>query len=171
MTRPVQVIWIILATCGVVSCSADISDLRRWLAAHAAGRDRVSPGAAASAAGFPHPVMPVWSGRDPFAPGRGPAAAASPRHRQPLEVFALDSLTMVGTLRRSGRTARTALVRDPSGTVHMLDVHDYAGRHRGRVIAVGAGHIELVERWPDGAGGWRVRRTRIALDHHASSGG
>lgn len=107
------------------------------------------------------------SGRNPFRP----AVAAAPaevgalqpdgkRGKAPLESFPIDQLRLVGTL--AGRGATSALVRDPQGRIHALRVGDTLGLDHGRVAAVHAGGVDVVETVRDADAGWTQRPRRIA---------
>ena len=76
-----------------------------------------------------------------------------------LERFPLAQLRLVGNL--SSREADVALVQDPNGVVHPLRTGDHMGTDFGRIRAVGADGIELVEIMRD-ANGWVERRRFIA---------
>jgi type IV pilus assembly protein PilP len=83
------------------------------------------------------------------------------RPREPLEEFALASLTMVGMLYRDNRYV--GLVRDETGAVHRVPVGAYMGRNHGRVHSVTPTQIDLVEIVPSGDGGWVERPRTLAL--------
>lgn len=107
--------------------------------------------------------------RSPFAPsaafgeldGMRGANSVVPdfeRPRQPLELYPVGGIAMVGTL--SGASGRYGLVRSSDAVVHRVGVGDYLGEDHGRIREIGAAAIELVEIVPDGAGGW-VERARV----------
>lgn len=83
------------------------------------------------------------------------------RRREPLEEFALASLTMVGMLFRDNRYV--GLVQDETGVVHRVSVGRYMGRNHGRVHSVTPTQIDLVEIVPSGDGGWVERPRTLAL--------
>ena len=109
--------------------------------------------------------------RNPFEPpppshghGERAAALAAPDLQRPktrLEEFPVEALRMVGTLEYGG--AQRALVRDPLGDFHAVRVGDYLGADFGRVRAIAAAAIELVESIADGSGGWVMRPRTLAL--------
>ena len=109
--------------------------------------------------------------RNPFEPpppsrgdGERAAALAAPdlqRPRTRIEEFPVEALRMVGTLEYKG--AQRALVRDPLGDFHAVRVGDYLGVDFGRVRAIGAAAIELVESIADGSGGWVTRPRTLSL--------
>lgn len=84
------------------------------------------------------------------------------RPKEYLERFALDSLSMVGTITRPG-DALQALIKDPTGTVNRVTVGSYMGRNYGRVTAVEESKINVVEIVPDGQDGWVERPRTIRL--------
>ena len=107
--------------------------------------------------------------RDPFSDafttdsgGSGPRPD-SDRRRQPLELFPLDSLDMVGTL--GGGRSMVGLVMSPDKVTHRVRPAAYIGQSDGRVTAVYEDRIEIVELVPDGAGGWLERPATVALEN------
>ncbi len=87
----------------------------------------------------------------------------SDRRRQPLEMFPLDALDMVGTL-GSGRGI-VALVMAPDKVTYRVRPGSYLGQSDGRVVAVREDRIELIELVADGAGGWLERPASITLEN------
>lgn len=84
------------------------------------------------------------------------------RNKEYLETFPLDSLDMKGTLVL--RDQEYALVRDPVGAVHRVQMGNYLGQNYGKVIGITETEIRLTEIIPDGLGGWMERRAVIGLD-------
>lgn len=149
-------------------CTRGTSDLRDWVA-----QERAKKGA-------PIPPLPViktfetfeykdQEQRDPFSPSTAelqPSNASGPRPdenrpKQPLEMFALDSLKMVGTVGAGG--GMEVLVKDPGGVIHRVHRNEYMGQNYGRVVAIADDHIDLVELVSNGNGGWMERSASIAL--------
>jgi type IV pilus assembly protein PilP len=150
-------------------CTRGMSDLRDWVA-----QEKVKKGA-------PIPPLPVirtfetflyadQEQRDPFSPSttelQPTSASTGPRPdqdraKQPLEMFALDSLKMVGTVGSGGRTE--VLIKDPGGVIHRVHQNEYMGQNYGRVTAISDDHIDLVELVSNGNGGWMERPASIAL--------
>ncbi len=83
------------------------------------------------------------------------------RAPEPLESFALTSLTMVGMISRDGATI--ALIRDEVGMVHRIGRGNYLGRNHGRVVQVSSEEVSLIEIVPAGDGGWVERPRTLAL--------
>lgn len=107
--------------------------------------------------------------RSPFVPDT-PAASTRPtgprpdtrRSKEFLEQFPLDTLSMVGTLEREGRTY--GLVQTQDGLVHRVLPGNYVGQNDGRIVAVSDSDIEVEELVPDGIGGFFKRSAAIGLD-------
>ncbi|NUO73147.1 MAG: pilus assembly protein PilP, partial [Frateuria sp.] len=109
--------------------------------------------------------------RDPFSASTAelqPSAAASggprpdqDRPKQPLEMFALDSLKMVGTVGLGA--GMEALVKDPGGVIHRIHRNEYMGQNYGRVTAIAEDHVDLVELVSNGNGGWMERSASMGL--------
>ncbi len=85
----------------------------------------------------------------------------SSRPRQPLEVFPLDTLSMVGTLEQDSQ--QWGLIKDPQNIVHRVQVGHYMGQSEGRIIKISESAIYLVEIVPDGIGGYIERDASIAI--------
>lgn len=109
--------------------------------------------------------------RQPFEPpvlvrevGRQQGVKVQPnldRVKQYLEQFPIPELAMVGTL--SQDQALYALVRDPAGGVHKVQVGDYLGTDHGRITSIDEIEIVLMEIVPDGTGGWVERARTVTL--------
>ena len=152
-------------------CTRGMSDLRSWVA-----QEKAKKGAPIQ----PLPVIKTFETfkyddqdrRDPFSPStaeldNAAAATAGPRPdanraKQPLELFALDSLKMVGTVGAGG--SMEVLVKDPGGVIHRVHVNEYMGQNYGHITAISEDHIDLVELVSNGNGGWMERPASIALD-------
>jgi type IV pilus assembly protein PilP len=170
--RPTQVtrILLMLGVALVLSgCTRGMSDLRDWV-----DQEKHKKGA-------PIPALPViktfetfqyadQDKRDPFSPSTAELqqgnANAGPRpdenrSKEPLEMFALDSLKMVGTVGTGA--GMEVLVKDPGGVIHRVHRNEYMGQNYGRVTAIGEDHIDLVELVSNGNGGWMERPASIAL--------
>lgn len=80
------------------------------------------------------------------------------REREFFESFNIASLTMVGTLQKSGRLH--VLIDTGQGFVGPVTVGNYLGRNHGKIISADNSQIEVLEIVSDGASGW-VERPRI----------
>lgn len=107
--------------------------------------------------------------RSPFQPDRpeAPATFAGPkpikdRSKEYLEQFPLDTLAMVGTLEREGRTY--GLVQTQDGMVHRVRPGNYVGQNDGRIVAINGAGIRLEELVPDGIGSFYKRSAEIGLN-------
>lgn len=105
--------------------------------------------------------------RSPFEPS-DPAAGAtggirpdSNRTREFLEQYSLDTLRMVGTLRRNGQIF--GLVQTKDGLVHRVSVGNHLGQADGRIQSITEAKISLVEIVPDGMGGFIERPAALGL--------
>lgn len=117
----------------------------------------------------PYPYT-AYNMRDPFSAFIGDTggegdSGVSPnenRVREALEGFPLDALDMVGTM--GSEASMVALIKDPDGVVHRVNVDNYMGQSEGRITAIYEDRIDLVELIPNGTGGWMERPASIALD-------
>ena len=153
----------------LAGCDGSMSDLRDWVA-----QQKAQKGAPIQ----PLPVIKTFETfqyadqgqRDPFSPstaelqptatGGGPRPDQE-RPKQPLEMFSLDSLKMVGTVGAGG--SMEVLIKDPGGVIHRVHRNEYMGQNYGRVTAIGDDHLDLVELVSNGNGGWMERPASIAL--------
>jgi len=84
--------------------------------------------------------------------------------KEALEAFPLDSLRMIGTLKRDDQLwAIMKVQNNPDSGIHRIVTGNYLGRNYGRVINVSEEQIDLIEVIPNGLGGWREREASIAL--------
>lgn len=169
--RPSITVKALLVCCAMLTlagCSGQ-DDLHQWVA-----QEKQKKGA-------PIPALPViktfetfqyndQDRRDPFSPSTaelqqgndnaGPRPDQN-RAKEPLEMFALDSLKMVGTV--GSGAGMEVLVKDPGGVIHRVHRNEYMGQSYGRVTAISEDHIDLVELVSNGNGGWMERSASIAL--------
>jgi type IV pilus assembly protein PilP len=82
------------------------------------------------------------------------------RRKEPLEAFPLDTMTMVGSLARQGRSV--ALLRIDS-LLYMVKVGDYLGQNYGRVTKVEETRVEIRELVQDATGEWVTRSAVLQL--------
>ncbi|WP_433767965.1 pilus assembly protein PilP [Pseudomonas putida] len=86
------------------------------------------------------------------------------RVKQYLEGFNIEQFEMVGTI--SNASGSFALLRGAGG-VHRLKVGDYLGRNDGRIVAINATQVDVIEIVPDGEGAWLERPRTIPLKEHS----
>ncbi len=82
------------------------------------------------------------------------------RPKELLESFPLDSLRMVGTLKRNHKD--WAIITAPDGTVHRVMLGAYLGQNFGKVVEIASNDLKLVETIPSD-GGWEHRNASLAL--------
>jgi type IV pilus assembly protein PilP len=168
-SRLLHVLFMLGMTLVVSGCTRGTSDLRDWIA-----QEKAKKGAPIT----PLPVIKTFETfkyddqdrRDPFSPSlaesepssanSGPRPDAN-RAKEPLEMFSLDSLKMVGTVGSGAGTE--VLIKDPGGVIHRIRKGEYMGQNYGHVVAISDDHIDLVELVSNGNGGWMERPASIAL--------
>lgn len=82
------------------------------------------------------------------------------RAREPLEAYALESLRLVGSLRR-GREA-VALV-EADRLIHQVRIGSHLGQDFGKVVAIGDDSVDIDELVRDSGGSWTRRRAQMIL--------
>ena len=84
------------------------------------------------------------------------------RAKEFLEQFTFDSLSMVGSIERSGTD--WTLIRDPAGGVHRVTLGNYLGRHHGKIVEMSDTYVAVIEIVSDGTeDGWVERPRTIKL--------
>lgn len=153
----------------VAGCMPDVGDdLRSW----AASVRSESPEPASDTQALPLPAAFVYEAagrRDPFDASRLSTELSDPdlvlrpdagRPRETLEAFQLDSLQMVGSLRRAGKAVA---VVQAERQLHQVRVGDHLGQDYGEVTAISEDAIMIVERVQDNNGKWQLREAQLTL--------
>ncbi len=83
------------------------------------------------------------------------------REKEYLEGFNFSSLSLVGTIEKNGTI--WSLINDSEGSVHRVTVGNYIGKNHGKIVAVTASQIDVIEIVPDGKTGWVERPRALAL--------
>jgi len=84
------------------------------------------------------------------------------RQKQRLESFEFSSLSMVGTVKKSG--VLWGLVKDPDGAIERVKKGNYLGKNHGLITDLSEQKIDVVEIVPNGVRGWLERPNVISLD-------
>ncbi|CAN5387362.1 hypothetical protein BH10PSE19_BH10PSE19_14970 [soil metagenome] len=82
------------------------------------------------------------------------------RKKEALEIYALNTLHMVGTLSKNNQL--WAIIAAPDDTLHLVTVGNYMGQCYGKIIKVQAYKLDLAEVVPE-SGGWRMRYAYMRL--------
>ena len=153
---------------GLAGCARDdTTDLRQFM--EQAGRDaqeRIEPlpqvKMAETFAYDPAGLADPFASRNlrPARAGGGPAPDMN-RPKEPLELFPLDALHMVGTLSRQGQLY--ALVRTPENTLYRVKPGDRIGQNFGVITAITDTAIEIRETVQDEAGDWTEASASLPL--------
>lgn len=153
----------------LVACTPEVDDdLRGW----AARARNQAPEPAGDSAAMPNAESFAYESagrRDPFDasalsvglsdpdPRRSSAAT---RPRELLEGLQLDSLQMVGSLRRADKVVAVVQAEQ---VLHQVHVGDHLGPDHGEVTAITESAIAITERVQDSNGLWQSRETRLEL--------
>ncbi|MDE2648973.1 MAG: pilus assembly protein PilP [Paracoccaceae bacterium] len=84
------------------------------------------------------------------------------RVKEPLELFDLPSLEMVGSLGKVGKL--WGLVSDPTGTVSKVTVGDRLGKNFGQIIEVSQSELVLLEKISNERGIWFSQSRSILME-------
>lgn len=91
-------------------------------------------------------------------------AAEINRRREPLEAYPLDSMTMVGSVVRTGRPY--ALLR-VDNLLYQVKQGDYLGQNYGKIMKISETDVSLREIVQDAAGEWIERISALQLQEKA----
>lgn len=83
------------------------------------------------------------------------------RPRQELEEFPLETLKMVGYMRKGN--VGHAIIRSSEGKLHRVKAGNYAGMNFGQIISVTETEVRIKEMVQDGAGDWLERESSLQL--------
>ena len=153
----------------LVACGGDVSDLTSYI-------DEVKSRPGGRIEPLPQ-IKPYETfqyaanqARSPFAPDTPQVSEQAPtghstvknRNKEYLEQFPLDTLSMVGTLQREGKTF--GLLQTTDGLVHRVLPGNYVGQNEGRIVTVGDAAIEVEELVSNGIGSFFKRTAAIGLN-------
>lgn len=153
--------WLaILPLLALAGCARDdMSDLRQFM--QEAGRDskeQLEPLPAVKTADDfvydPTNLVDPFRARNlrPEKAGGGGLKPDFNRPKEPLELFPLDGMRMVGTLAQKGQLY--ALVRTPENTLYRVKKGDRIGQNFGVITSISETGIEIKEIVQDSAGDW-----------------
>lgn len=91
-------------------------------------------------------------------------AAELNRRKEPLEAYPLDSMSMVGSVTRSGRPYALLKV---DNLLYQVKAGDYLGQNYGRITRITETDISLREIVQDAAGEWIERNSTLELQGKA----
>lgn len=168
--HPIARRWLyVVLPLSVTGCMPEVGDdLRSWAAQvrseapEPAGDTRVMPVQSSFA-------YEIAGRRDPFDASSLSTELSEPdlvlrpdagRPREVLEAFQLDSLQMIGSLRRAGKVVA---VVQAERQLHQVRIGDHLGQDYGEVTAIGEDSIAIAERVQDSTGKWQLREVQLAL--------
>jgi len=83
------------------------------------------------------------------------------RPRQELEEFPLESMKMVGYLKKGN--AGNAIIKSSEGKIHRVKVGNYVGLNFGQITSIMETEVKIKEMVQDGAGDWLERESSLQL--------
>jgi type IV pilus assembly protein PilP len=165
-----------LVALGGLGCSADQDELTQWMDQQ---RREVKPNVAplSPPKKFNPQAYLALSSIEPFSAQklsvalkqqeRQPSsllAGEINRRREPLEAYPLDSMTMVGSVVRTGRPY--ALLR-VDNLLYQVKQGDYLGQNYGKIMKISETDVSLREIVQDAAGEWIERMSALQLQEKA----
>ncbi len=161
-----------LSAMALSACSGDEDELRQWMEQQ---KREVKPSVQPLSAPkkFDPQAYTAMSGVDPFSPqkltvalkqeARQPnsmLAAEVNRRKEALEAYPLDSMTMVGSVVKSGREYALLKV---DNLLYQVKVGDYLGQNYGKITKITETDVTLREIVQDAAGEWIERPGSLQL--------
>ncbi len=89
-------------------------------------------------------------------------AGLKARRREALEQYPLDSLKMVGTLRKKKKF--WVVIQAPDGSVYRAAIGNYMGRNNGMIVKISENKVSLVEKIRTELGGTIDRDASISIE-------
>ena len=83
------------------------------------------------------------------------------RPRQELEEFPLESMKMVGYLKKGN--VSSAIIKSSEGKIHRVKVGNYVGMNFGQITSITETEVKIKEMVQDGAGDWLERDSSLQL--------
>lgn len=83
------------------------------------------------------------------------------RPRQELEEFPLESMKMVGYLKKGN--VGSAIIKSSEGKIHRVKVGNYVGLNFGQITSITETEVKIKEMVQDGAGDWLERESSLQL--------
>lgn len=147
---------LLMMTAVLAGCAAEEDDLDAFLKNPGVNPQRIEK--LATTKQFPSVQYTRNLIRDPFiakltvAPSNSAEPPVKAGDRQPLEMFSLESLSMVGMIQMDGKPY--ALIRDPESQVHRVTLGQRLGQNYGKVIQVTRNGVQLKESVQNNTGAW-----------------
>lgn len=147
---------LLMMTAALAGCSAEDDDIDAFLKNPGVNPQRIEK--LATAKQFPSVQYSRSLIRDPFiakltvAPSNAAEPPVKAADRQPLEMFSLESLAMVGMVQIDGKPY--ALIKDPESQVHRVTLGQRIGQNYGKVIQVTRNGVQLKESVQNNTGAW-----------------
>lgn len=149
------------------ACSADrTEDLQQWMKESSEGlRGKVDPVPEVKA--YEPFTYDAFDIPDPFKPrklsskGGGGIQPDLNRPKEALEVYPLENLKMVGTLRNNRATY--AVIKTPDNSLYRVRAGNYMGLNFGVVTKITETEVHIKEIVQDSAGDWTERENTIQL--------
>ncbi len=175
--RLLKAVTLLAATAGLAACGANVEEVKTWIDQQ---KQTIKPSvtplvpprrfdpqgylAANAVSPFSNQKLAVAARQDVREPNPLLTAEMN-RRREPLEAFPLDSMSMVGSLNKQGRTY--ALLR-VDNLLYQVKVGDHLGQNFGRITRVAENQVALREVVQDAAGEWVERTTALQLLDNAA---
>ena len=163
---PLLLALLVATAASLAGCSSGDDDLQAFITEtnkEAGGRVEPLP----EVKPYPAYIYADMDKRSPFMPtspnaGNPNLRPDAHRNREFLEQYSLDTMKMVGSIRKDGQMY--GLVQTKDGLVHKVVVGNYVGQNDGKITAISSSKIDVREIIPDGLGGYIERPAGIALN-------
>ena len=162
---------VLLTTLLLGACGSDeFDDLKQFVKESGADlRGQVDPApeikpyepfAYDNSAGLPDPFKPRKQEKKDLG-GTGLNQPDITRARQELEEFPLESMKMVGYLKKG--SVGSAIIKSSEGKIHRVKIGNYVGLNFGQITSISETEVKIKEMVQDGAGDWLERESSLQL--------
>ncbi len=159
---------LLVVACGPAQQNADLQAFMQAERAQTGGRIEPLPAyepyelIVYSAAGLRSPFEPPQTLIQRQVSGQPTTPPDTRRPPEFLERFNVAELNMVGSISREG--VRWGLIVDTAGTIHRVREGNHMGKNHGRIVRIDETLVEILEKVPDGRGGWVERPRTINMN-------
>ncbi|MEK7301921.1 MAG: pilus assembly protein PilP [Pseudomonadota bacterium] len=162
-------VWLMSSLIGMTACSQnDYSDLEAFIGSSGNGlQGQIDP--LPEVKSYQYFTYQAFDIASPFVPRKNDQAQSMisgiqpdlNRHKEVLESYPLESLSMVGSLQQNN--VIFALIKSPDGTLHRVKIGNHLGQNFGRINHISESEVKLLEIVQDGVNDWTERISALML--------
>lgn len=162
-------VWLMSSLIVMTACSQnDYSDLEAFIGSSGNGlQGQIDP--LPEVKSYQYFTYQAFDIASPFVPRKNDQAQSMisgiqpdlNRHKEVLESYPLESLSMVGSLQQNN--VIFALIKSPDGTLHRVKIGNHLGQNFGRINHISESEVKLLEIVQDGVNDWTERISALML--------